>query len=191
MPHKKQGPNGWPSQPTPPGRLPPRADRPAPPPPAHARCCLPVPLPLPLLKWPDHHQTHPITPQSIPPKTAASTTIMALHRRRSFPSTVWSLPSPSAPIKGTPAAPHLAAPHTALFSSSLALELVPTVRLYRRHFATVARPYKSHPGRASSHRTPHRPLFLLSCAGAHPHYAPSSPPFCHYRPAASPLPRLQ
>jgi hypothetical protein len=36
--------------------------------------------------------------------------------------------------------------------------------------------YKMHPGRASSHRTPHRPLFLLSRAGAHPHHAPSSSP---------------
>jgi hypothetical protein len=123
MPHKKQGPNGWPSQPTPPGRLAPRADRPAPPPPAHARCCLPVPLPLPLLKWPKH------PPSSLlgrsPPEMAAS--------------------PPSAPIKGTPVTPHLTAPHTALFSSSLTPELAPTKHLHHRRFAAVARPLHCRP----------------------------------------------
>jgi hypothetical protein len=75
----------------------------------------------------------------------ASTTIITLHCRRQFPSIIWSPLSPSTPIKDTPTAPHLTAPHTALLSSSLTLELTPTARRLRCHFATIARPLHRRP----------------------------------------------
>jgi hypothetical protein len=77
----------------------------------------PHPLPLPHLYWPPPPPPLPIT---------------GAHRhqwRRLHFIVARSPPSPSAPIKGTPAAPHLAAHHTALLSSSLAPKLVPTARL--------------------------------------------------------------
>jgi hypothetical protein len=86
----------------------------------------PRPLPLPLLYWP-------------PPPPPLPVTNAHLHQWCHLHFTVArSPPSPSAPIKGAPAAPHLAAPHTTLLSSSLKPELTPTVRLQspplcRRH----------------------------------------------------------
>jgi hypothetical protein len=53
---------------------------------------------------------------------------------------VRSPPSPSAPIKGAPTAPHLAAPHTTLLSTSLMPELAPTTRLQPLSRRLVARP---------------------------------------------------
>jgi hypothetical protein len=49
-------------------------------------------------------------------------------------------PSPWAPIKGTPTAPHLVTPHTTLLSTPLTTEHAPTMCLHRRRFAAVARP---------------------------------------------------
>jgi hypothetical protein len=65
--------------------------------------------------------------------TPPSMALLSLHRRP-----VASLPS--APIKGALAAPHLAAPHTTILSSSLASELAPTVRLQPLPRRLVARP---------------------------------------------------
>jgi hypothetical protein len=77
----------------------------------------PRPLPLPLLYW-------------TPPPPPLPVTNAHCHQWRRLHFTVaWSPPSPSTPIKGAPAAPHLTAPHTALLSSSLMLELTPTARL--------------------------------------------------------------
>jgi hypothetical protein len=76
----------------------------------------PRPLPLPLLYWP-------------PPPPPLLVTDAHCHQWRRLHFTVArSPPSPSAPIKGAPAIPHRAAPHTALLSS-LAPDLAPTARL--------------------------------------------------------------
>jgi hypothetical protein len=86
------------------------------------------PLPLPLLYWPPPPHHLPVT---------------GAHRHqwcRLHFTVAWSPPSPSAPIKGTPAAPHLAAPHTALFSSYLTPELIPTARLQPSSHRLIARP---------------------------------------------------
>jgi hypothetical protein len=86
----------------------------------------PRPLPLPLLYWP-------------PPPPPLSVTGMHCHQWRHLHFTIArSRPSPSAPIKGPPAMSPLAAPYTALLSSSLMLKLTPTARLQspplcRRH----------------------------------------------------------
>jgi hypothetical protein len=46
--------------------------------------------------------------------------------------------------------------------------------LHRRPVASLPLgTYKRRPGRASPHRTPHNPPFLLSRIGAHPHCVPS------------------
>jgi hypothetical protein len=86
----------------------------------------PCPLPLPLLYWP-------------PPPPPLPVTSAHHHQWRHLHFTVaQSPPSPSAPIKGAPVAPHLAAPNTTLLSSSLVPVLTPTARLQspplcRRH----------------------------------------------------------
>jgi hypothetical protein len=77
----------------------------------------PSPLPLPLLYWPPSSPPLPVTDA---------------HRhqwRRLHFTVVRSPPSPSAPIKGAPAVPHLTAPHTTLLSPSLMLELTPATNL--------------------------------------------------------------
>jgi hypothetical protein len=75
------------------------------------------PLPLPLLYWPPLPPPLPVTDAH-------------RHQWRRFHITVArSPPSPSAPIKGAPVAPHLTAPHTALLFYSLMPELILTTHL--------------------------------------------------------------
>jgi hypothetical protein len=78
----------------------------------------PRPLLLPLLYWPTNAHRHQ-------------------WRHLDF-TVARSPPSHSAPIKGTLATPHLAAPHTTLLSSSLAPELVPTACLQPSPSSLVA-----------------------------------------------------
>jgi hypothetical protein len=78
-------------------------------------------------------------------------------------------------MKGTPAAPHLTAPHTALLSSSLALELTPTAHLHRRRFAAVARPLH------------HRPVSGEGTPGTSASPSPSSAPRGNLRRAVGPV----
>jgi hypothetical protein len=90
------------------------------------------PLPLPLLYWPH-------------PPLLLSVTGTHRHQWRRLHFTIArSPPSPSAPIKGTLVVPHLAAPHTALLSSSLAPELASTTFLHRHRFAAVTRSLHRH-----------------------------------------------
>jgi hypothetical protein len=88
--------------------------------------------------------------------------------------TVQSPPSPSVPIKGTPTAPHLAAPYTALLSTSLMPELAPTARFHHHCFATITR---------SLHR---RSVFSEGTPDIATSPSPSSAPRGDYRRAVAP-----